>query len=470
MMRHIPRLSVGLLLISGLQAQSGRFGVDPRVELMSIVFRLAGNAEYAHSSVPAYDAAIDRHFARFRDHEAVRLARELRDSDGVSYDAVMNMAVHVTDVESLAERVPFDRSASLDRRWHGAKARLFLEAARKFVADSDFAAFTKSQQPLYDLTDARLRAFVAKNADLPWFDRFFGARAHAPFNVIPGLANGGSSYGSHVALSNGVEEIYAIPGVWKVDSDGLPDFDPGWTLTLVHEFAHSYVGPLIDKFGARLQKSGNRLFEALSAEMKRQAYSNGKTVLNESLVRGATARYVFEHQGPEAAAASVKMERSHGFLWTGELLALLGKYAQDRARYPSLDSFMPQVVAFFDDAAARVDQMVRDDDAGRPKVVSLSIVNGAQDVDPALKEIVVRFDRAMKTDRYSVARTSALPQPKFGKVSFDESGRVFTIPVTLEPDKEYAFSLNWPEGGSFESADGFLLKAVEVKFRTRPAP
>jgi hypothetical protein len=469
-MRYVARLFVSLLLVSGLHAQSDRFGVDPRVELMSIVFRLAGSEEYTQCRVPAYDAAIDRHFARFRDHEAVRLARKLRESDGVSFDAVMSMAVHVTDVESLAERVPFDRATSLDARWHGVKARRFLEAARKFVADSDFTGFTKSQQPLYALTNSRLGAFVAKNADLPWFDRFFGARAHAPFIVIPGLANGGPSYGAHVTLANGVEEIYAIPGVWKVDPDGSPDFDSGWASTLVHEFAHSYVGPLIGKSWAPLQKSGNRLFEALSGEMRRQAYSNGKTVLNESLVRAATARYVFEHQGPEAAAAAVIEERSRGFLWTGELLALLGKYAQDRERYPTLESFMPQVVEFFGDAAARVDQMIRDEEAARPKIVSLSIVNGAQDVDPALKEIVVRFDRAMNTHHYAVVRTSPLAQPKFGQVSFDETGRVFRIPVTLEPDKEYAFSLNWPGGGSFQSADGFLLKPVEVKFRTRPAP
>ena len=470
MMRHLPCVLVSLLLVSGLQAQSDRFGTDPRVELMSIIFRLAGNPEYTQCGVPAYAAAIDSHFARFRDHEAIRLARELRESDGVSYDAVMNLAVHVTDAESLAERVPFDRAISLDARWHGAKARRFLEAARKFVADSDFAGFTKSQRQLYDLTDSRLRAFVTKNADLPWFDRFFGARAHAPFHVIPGLANGGSSYGPHVALANGIEEIYAIPGVGRVDSDGLPVFDPQWTATLVHEFCHTYVGPLIDKFAAPLEKSGNRLFEALNVTMRRQAYTNGKTVLNESMVRAATARYAFEHQGQEAATAAVNEERSRGFLWTGELLALLGKYAQDRERYPTLEAFMPRVVELFDDAASRVDQMIRDDEAGRPKMVSLSIVNGAQDVDPALKEIVVRFDRPMKKDRYAVARTSAVAQPKFGKVSFDETGRVFTIPVTLEPDKEYAFSLNWPGGGSFQSVEGVLLKPVEVKFRTRPAP
>ena len=171
---------------------------------------------------------------------------------------------------SLAERIPFDRAPSLDARWHGAKARRFLEAVRKFVADSDLASFTESPQQLYDLTNSRLRAFVAKNADLPWFDRFFGARAHAPFHVIPGLVNGGSSYGAHVALSKGVEEIYAIPGIWKVDSDGLPDFDPRWTSTLVHEFTHSYVGPLIDKFGPPLEKSGDHLFEAANEEMHRQ--------------------------------------------------------------------------------------------------------------------------------------------------------------------------------------------------------
>ncbi|MGB7762157.1 MAG: DUF4932 domain-containing protein [Bryobacteraceae bacterium] len=469
-MRHVPCLLIGLLFVSGLQAQSDRFGIDPRVELMSIVFRLAGNPEYTQCDVPIYAAAIDKHFAPFRDHEAIRLARELRDSDGVSYDAVMNMAVHVTDVETLGERVPFDRAPSLDARWHGAKARRFLQAARKFVADSDFAGFTKSEQPLYDITNSRLQAFIAKNADLPWFDRFFGARAHAPFHVIPGLANGGSNYGAHVAVPNGPEEIYAIPGVWKVDSDGSPVFDPKWTSILVHEFAHSYVGPLIDKFAAQLAKSGDRLFEAENAEMRHQAYTNGKTVLNESMVRAATARYAFEHQGPEASAAAVTEERSRGFLWTGELVALLGKYAQDRERYPTLDSFMPQVVAFFDDVASRAERMVRDEEAGRPKIVSLSFVNGAQDVDPALKEIVVRFDRPMKKDRYAVARTSAVAQPKFGKVSFDETGRVFTIPVTLEPDKEYAFSLNWPAGGAFQSVEGVLLKAVEVKFRTRPAP
>lgn len=42
-----------------------------------------------------------------------------------------------------------------------------------------------------------------------------------------------------------------------------------------------------------------------------------------------------------------------------DLLDLLGKYAQDREHYPTLESFMPHIVAFFEDAAAHVDEMIR---------------------------------------------------------------------------------------------------------------
>jgi len=455
------------LLGVGLQAQSAQVGVDPRVELMSVIFRLAGAHEYTLGKIPAYNAAIDRHFAPFRDHEAVRIARELHDHHGVSFDAVMSMAVHVKDVESLAETVPFERDTSLDERWPRAEARRFLAAARKFVADSDFAGFVKSQQPFYDVVDRRLRAYVATDADLAWFDRFFGSRTHAPFHLVPGLINGGPSYGPHVTLENGVEEIYAIPGVVNVDSDGQPIFDASWTPMLVHEFSHSYANPLIDKFGSQLDESGDRLFETVRDQMRRQAYADGHAVLKESLVRAVTARYILEHQGPEAAASEVSAQRKRWFLWTGELLALLAQYAQDRQRYPTLESFMPQVVTFFVDTASHASEMY---ESTRPKVLSMNMTNGATDVDPALKEIVVRFDQPMDRGRFGINDIAAAPSPPMGKASFDESGRVFTIAVTLEPNKEYGFSLNWPGGDVFQSAEGVPLKVVEVKFHTRPAP
>ena len=75
--------------------------VDPRIELLSLIFRLAGNPEYSQARVQAYAQDVDKHFGGFQDHAVVNLARELRRNDGVSYDAVMSLAVHLKDAESL---------------------------------------------------------------------------------------------------------------------------------------------------------------------------------------------------------------------------------------------------------------------------------------------------------------------------------------------------------------------------------
>src|ERR1022692_3275915 len=103
------RISAALLLLLwtalAARAQDWRSGTDSRIELMSILFRLAGNKEYHQCRIPAYDKAMDSYFAPYRDHDAVRLARSL----GVGFDAPMKLAVHVRDVDTVGELGPFDR-------------------------------------------------------------------------------------------------------------------------------------------------------------------------------------------------------------------------------------------------------------------------------------------------------------------------------------------------------------------------
>ncbi len=457
-----------LFFPSSLLAQSYRVGVDPRVELLSIVFHLAGNPEYTQGRVPSYSAAIDSYFAPYKDHPAVLMARELRETDGVSFDAPMNLAVHLGELPGLAERVPFDDpAAGLDERWHGVKARRFVEALRSFVTDTKFMEFLKLQQALYDVTNERLQKFVATNMDLAWYDRFYGVHSSARLIVVPGLVNGGPSYGSGFSGKDGVQEMYSIPGVGQVDAQGLPVFSGDFLETAVHEFVHSYSNGLVDQFYGQLAKAGDELYKRESIAMERQAYGDSKVLLQESMVRAATARYIFEHQGPEAARRDVELESAHSFYWVEGLSDLFGTYEKERAQYPTLEAFMPNVVKFFNEVAPKVGEMQRQYDGRRPRIVEMNIHNGSQDVDPNLTEIRVRFDRPMDKAKYAVARTDADLFPKMGKVSFDESGTVFTMPVTLQPNHEYKFSLNWPGGGSFRSTEGVFLKDVEVEFRTR---
>src|SRR4051812_15481699 len=92
--------------------------VDPRVELLSIIFCLAGNPEYGKGRVASYSKDVEAQFAPFREHKVIRLASELRRPRGVSYDACMSLAVHLSDADELKLCVPLEPwPEALDRRW-----------------------------------------------------------------------------------------------------------------------------------------------------------------------------------------------------------------------------------------------------------------------------------------------------------------------------------------------------------------
>ncbi len=464
---RLVRLVVGLAAIAS--AQSPRVGVDPRVELFSIISRLAGYSEYSQGRISAYNEAVDAWFGPWRDHAAVQLAQELRGRDGVAYDAVVNLAVHVTDVETLSERILFDQPGiTLDARWHGANARVFLEAARRFVSETRFRDFLASQQPLYDITNARLKEIAEPQLDVTWFDRFFGPRPVIA-SLIPGLLTGPSSYGPRAVGADGVEEVCAIVGVWSTDAEGRPLFHPGQVSTAVHEFSHSYANTLINLYGAELSPAGERLFEAVRTQMQAQGYGNGWAVLYESLTRAASARYFAERNGPAGGDQSVLYEHSRSFLWTGEFTKLLTQYERSRDSYPTLEAFMPRVVAFLNEASFAPASMPERYEQSRPAVVEVSIPAGSQDVDPNTREIVVRFDRPMMRTHSVLPR---IPDrfPRILGTAFDDSAQVCTILVSLDPDRDYELSLNTTGAGWFAGEEGVALRPYLIWFHTRSAP
>jgi hypothetical protein len=439
------------------RAQAWRAGIDSRVELMSILFRLAGNPEYRQCRTPAYDQAIEKYFAAYRDHDAVQMAHAL----SIGFEAPMKLAVNLRDASTLAELIPFDgKGIYLYQGWNAAKARDFLAAARRFEADANYPAFLQSQQPLFNAINANLVAFLKNDTDLAWFARFFASSPPARIAIIPGLANGASSYAARVIDGSGAEEIYAIPGISAVDAKGIPVFDAEYRNLMVHELANVYVSRAAGKFANQMEAAAKQIYAPVTDAMQRQSYASWRLMVNQSLARAAAIEYIIEHDSPEAARAMVWRENAQSFFWMGNLVDLFETYRNDRDEYPTFESFMPRVVDFFNDTAPNIQDMI-----GRlqPKVISTSIPDGANGVDPATNAIVVRFSMAM--NRVGPGRGA-----KASGGRFDAGGTAVTIPVTLEPGRDYAIPLRWSGGQAFVSADGVPLPATVLKFRTAAAP
>ena len=472
MRRSVISLAVMAFLVLGLRPVEAAppkvdVRVDPRVELLSTIFRLAGNPEYNRPRVPAYTILVDQKFRPFATHEAVQYAAKLRKTRGVSFDAVMQMAIHIEDLATMTPVVPLDpRPPGLDDRWRPDEAKQFLAHAKAFAQDTQFQAWFDGNQKVYEEVADRMREALKADAKLEWIEAFFGTPPKASFTLSLGLLNGGQCYGPKVVHPDGTEDIHCVLGVWLTDDEGKPRFDKTVMPTVVHEFCHSFCNPLIDAHAESLAPIGKTLWPPVAQRMRRQAYANWKTMFYESLVRASVVRYLHAADGAEGARKQANDDQQRGFLWIHELAAALAKYEQERETYKTLDDYMPTVKATLAAYAKELEKTA----AAKPKVISMTPVNGAKDVDPSLKAIVVTFDRPMRDGGWAFVGGGPNFPKVMGQPSYDDTRTTLTLPVELKPAWDYEFWLNRGRFNSFQSEDGVPLASVHVTFRTRKAP
>ena len=330
--------------------------VDPRVELVSILFQMAGRDEYNMTRVSAWQKSVQQHFQPYANHPAVLMTARLAGQFDIGFFVPMNLAVHLSDPPELAERTPFEAAGSLHQTWtvFPDSTSVYLDLLRRFAEDTGYDKFLAQNSAILDTTEARIRRVVEQELDLDWFRNFWGVEQAQEFLLVPGLVNGRASYGVEYQPPTGPTELYAIVGVTAVDGVGLPTFDEDFAFLIAHEFNHSYANGLIEAHLEEFSEFADSLYAPVEQMMRRQAYGSWESMLYESLVRAAVARYRLSHGGEAEAAAEIEEQVEAGFVWTGELYELLGQYEGERESYPSMAQFMDRVVGFFREFAPGV--------------------------------------------------------------------------------------------------------------------
>jgi len=444
--------------------------VDERVELLSTVFRLAGNFEYNTSGLKLYTTDLESYFAPYKNHPAVEAAAKLAREREVGFDAVMAMAIYLSAPPDLAPIVPFSDQVP-ESRWGKDNAISFAGLLRDFYRDSNFHGFFVAHRELYDLAESRFSSLLDQ-LDFGWYKRFYGQAPAARFNLVLGLDNGPGNYGPKVVFPDGREELYAIIGSWTKDDAGRPTFDShsGYLSTVIHEFNHSFVNEAVHE---RIKELGSAatVFKPVAEQMRQMAYANPETMVNESLVRGAVIIY-FESHGSDPAQTRqrIRSEQASGLVWMDELCDLLRKYESDRRRYPTFKSFMPAVVDYYNSLAPRIDSKIAEFHEHCPHVVRVEpFPNHADNVDPEIKQLTIVFDRPLDAGRGYSINYGGEGQDHFaisGHPQFVSGNGAIALPVQLKPDWTYSFVLT---GLSFGSPDGYPLESYEISFKTRKA-
>lgn len=325
--------------------------VDPAVELFCTIHRLAKTDQYTTNDFSKYINEIEEHFGSFRDHPTIKLAIKLRNEHRINGSAPMALAIYLKTPHQLVPRntlcPPPD---DLDARWTEEITIEFREAAKKFAKDTRFMEFYNNHEELYKKCNQNFYK-ILKNEDLlTWFHNYFSYKPEK-YTIIIGMQNGYGNYGLTITRADSSKEYISIIGATSPWWRKVPKFSDNWIIpTIVHEFCHSYINPLIDENFEKLCTAGETMYR----NRQPQGYTSYRIMLYEYLVRACTIRYLYAKKYL-AAKSQIWKDKKRGFPAIEGLVELLEMYEANRNKYVTMSDFMPLVIDYFNTYAKSLD-------------------------------------------------------------------------------------------------------------------
>ena len=442
--------------------------VDERCELISTVFRLAEAEEYLPKGYhfPVFVDSVVKYFEPHRNHELIEYCKMYRKKYGVGYDAPMSLAFHLQIVDGKISLTPNVKENSLENRWNRKSLPRFIELLNDFYSTTNFHDFFQ-RQTIKEKVEKTANEYFQK-IDMEWFKNFFGEVPEGNFNLVISLSNGGNNYGTSVIYLDNKEDIYSVI-ICGIDSFNNPVFEDHWAINLIiHEFSHSFCNPLIMENYPKMKRKANEFFKLNAKTLRKQAYSNSQIMLYEILVRASVIKYLSDHSQIDPKKYFFR-EIKNGFIWIEELYNSFDKYEQNREKYPTLRSFMPEIVNVQNGLDPQKIEKAQQEKQQKfaPTMSIANIMNGDENVDASITQIIVKFDRPMLG---SYGATSGKKGEKYYPevlgAKWDEVTKTECIfEVKLEPNREYSivFHAQW-----FLSEDYVSPKnTIYLNFKTK---
>lgn len=281
--------------------------VDERFELISVIFRLAGNWEYnigaggldnveypftdeqyaelAKCEVTnGYQLETAKAFMPYIEHEAVVYAKSLGEGFGSPFKFAMhtekrgNQFSFIADTSSL-----FD---GIGGEWDNEKAEKFILHFNKFYEDTGYADFYSSHIPYYEEISKKFYDDYYHTVDFDWYSKYVDV---SNLRCVLSPSNTATNY----ALTVNKKIIYSLI---RIGSDSI----------LIHEFNHSFANPLADKWYEENEEFKKWCDDSIDAE-KMPYYPDGISMAREYVTHAYHVLYEFQHGGDwQKALESIK--------------------------------------------------------------------------------------------------------------------------------------------------------------------
>lgn len=268
--------------------------IDKRIEMLGICLRLSDYHDKFYHLVTdlknyPYLEEVNKYFSKFKNHKAIKLLNEVIEKLSFSYDAPVQLMLFVDDEWNFHGQNEYPFANRLK------KSKLvldFLKELKAMARESNFEEFFQQHKDYYqhevdsfnlcfDLDEAI--SFMKKlkmNVDGKQFT----------VNLALLLTNGGYGYfnGNNIfcTMSKKGDKEGNVDNIWGYNSAGEKS-------VFLHEFSHSFVNPLTEKYWNEIDKP--QLTKKERDVLAKNAYSDIFSIICEYVIRAIQLSFIRQH-------------------------------------------------------------------------------------------------------------------------------------------------------------------------------
>ncbi|NOU46807.1 MAG: DUF4932 domain-containing protein [Bacteroidales bacterium] len=313
------------------------FCIDKRIELFNVIAYLA-DYPYLNGLDYSYKNDIETYFAKYRKHPTVVNFESLFRKSFHSIDAPIFFMVCLDDELNYITQ-PQD---VFNREYADSLRNMFI----KFRKECKFDEFYGSHKDFYNLILSTVQFNFKDYREKERIENYYGSKQNS-YTVILNLLGSGN-FGPGIKNVSGMD-IYCVIEP-ETTMGNIPVFSANrmFNNLICHEFGHSFVNPLVEKYIETVNKS-SALFDSIKQSMNSQAYTNWEITVKEHIVRAVACRLAAKKYGEESSnLIEYRNEVGRRFIYVVPLIAKLKEYEREGKRQNSFDVFFPELLSVFE--------------------------------------------------------------------------------------------------------------------------
>ena len=315
--------------------------VDKRCELMGVLLLISNyNKEDAdlieECNNKEYRDKIFSWFNKFKNEKCVKLLNEIIDKLCFNYDAPIYL------IEQLNEDYTYEKLLDYPFKERLQSSKLvidFLNEIPNFVKKTNFEEFFESNKNFYQTGINQIKNLI-KDYNIVGFLKDFYKTDFKDVNFFINLMH----FATHGNYGVNINNNYICNACLRKSEDGKINFidEKFNTLSLyVHEFSHSIINPLTDKYSDIKLDFFNDIYD----KMKRLVYSSAEVIIDEHIIRGI--EIVFSKGlkgGQDFAEEYIKDNIDSGFIYIETVVKSLENYLKNIDIYKNFEEYFPTIL------------------------------------------------------------------------------------------------------------------------------